>query len=755
MKGPTVSQLSLLALAVAAAAPGFAADTATGNSNDNVIEEVVAVGKPVAQGNNITTDAMKSQQSAITSVFASVDNLPGISISEGDTFGSDDWSTSISARGYSINLNEQQLGITVDGIPNGGSNYGGGAKANRFLDGENMEKVEVYQGAGDISSASLEALGGTFNFISADPLTEENLEVGLTSGDYNARRLFVRADTGDLGANTYAYVSMSDSYNNRWIGDGSNGHTDRTHYEAKIVSNQTNMRLMGRISFDDSSENNYQGVTLDAFEQNNDWDHLTWQWTGDPDIDQYYAETWGTLRENLMAYGSLEYFAGDSTTVTVKPYYHQMKGRGDWSPPYQYNTDTGYTYYYVDDNGDPIDDTTGCGSDLSCYSYTGDATRVSSYRHTHYKKKRYGVLTDVESKLDDLQTLKAGFWYETSERPESRDWHKVLDSSVYWYYENDPYFTQYEYSYNTDTLMWYLQDTLELGDLQVSLGVKQYLVDLEREDDLYGTDKVTADSDSDVLPNVGVVYQLSDEMEIHSSFSTNFAAIKDEMLNDGQTAVNNVDGEESDNFDLGLRYNGTGINATLVYYMVDFSNRITQVSNSTLSGIDYLNAADYSYINVGGIKSHGIEASLRFNMTDYWEVYSSLTANSAKYTKDIDTDGDGDADITEDNMVAAAPEEMAVISLNYDNGRYHSSLSGKYTAARYGDTANEDRLDGYTVVDFNLGYRKEVDAGLFRAAEVNLVINNLLDERYLGGGVEGSYFIGAARTATANLTVEF
>lgn len=116
MKIKAVFQLTALASAIFAAST-FAAE--------NVTEEIIAVGQPIAQANNVTDDSMKEQQSAITSVFASVDNLPGISISEGDTFGSDDWSTTVSMRGYSINLNEQQLGMTVDGIPNGGSNYGG------------------------------------------------------------------------------------------------------------------------------------------------------------------------------------------------------------------------------------------------------------------------------------------------------------------------------------------------------------------------------------------------------------------------------------------------------------------------------------------------------------------------------------------------------------------------------------------------------------------------------------------------------
>ena len=39
-------------------------------------------------------------------------------------------------------------------------------KANRYLDSENLATVEVGQGTSDIKSASLEALGGTFNFVS-------------------------------------------------------------------------------------------------------------------------------------------------------------------------------------------------------------------------------------------------------------------------------------------------------------------------------------------------------------------------------------------------------------------------------------------------------------------------------------------------------------------------------------------------------------------------------------------------------------
>ena len=159
---------SILSMAIA-----MAVSTSAYANDETTIEEVTVVAKPTSYANNVIEPAMLEQQSTVSSVLSVIDNLPGISINEGDAFGGDDWSTTITMRGFSIDGNQQQLGMTVDGIPNGGSNYGGGAKANRYLDSENLATVEVGQGTSDIKSASLEALGGTFNFVSKAPSLEK------------------------------------------------------------------------------------------------------------------------------------------------------------------------------------------------------------------------------------------------------------------------------------------------------------------------------------------------------------------------------------------------------------------------------------------------------------------------------------------------------------------------------------------------------------------------------------------------------
>ena len=54
--------------------------------------------------------------------------------------------------------------MTIDGFPNGTSEYRSGSKANRFMDPMNLGGVEVSQGAADITSLSVEAQGGAFKF---------------------------------------------------------------------------------------------------------------------------------------------------------------------------------------------------------------------------------------------------------------------------------------------------------------------------------------------------------------------------------------------------------------------------------------------------------------------------------------------------------------------------------------------------------------------------------------------------------------
>ncbi|MYK87945.1 MAG: TonB-dependent receptor plug domain-containing protein, partial [Acidobacteria bacterium] len=158
---------------VTAALPGFAAAeiavTVQADATETVslvleIERLLETVSVVAEeprifARNIVAEPMMMQQSNITAVTSVVDNLPGVSVQEGDAYGFDDWSSNVAMRGFQVTLTEVQIGTTIDGFPNGTSDYWGGAKANRFIDPMNLGGVEVSQGTADIASRSVEALG--------------------------------------------------------------------------------------------------------------------------------------------------------------------------------------------------------------------------------------------------------------------------------------------------------------------------------------------------------------------------------------------------------------------------------------------------------------------------------------------------------------------------------------------------------------------------------------------------------------------
>jgi len=757
----------------------FAAVAAAVAAEDDApMDVVIVVAKPATYANNATDNVMIEQESSAASVLSVIDNLPGVNISEGGTFGSDDWSTTISMRGFNVGLSEQQIGMTIDGLPNGNSNYGGGSKANRYIDFENLSRAEVSQGTSDISSASHEALGGTINFVTNNPLDEQRMRAGLSIGDNNARRYYFRYDTGQITDSTTAYISYSRQSNDAWIGNA--GFSDRDHFAAKFVSDLEDWTITGRVSWDDANEDNFQRISLDQFKENPDWDRLTDTITGIPYVDQAYRPSWSTLRTNYFAYLRAEY-EGNNLTAKITPYYHNQKGRGDWVPQYIVDVSGGTTglpagvrdlhtgsdtiyggsfagaYSFTGADGTPLAPIDGCSARLTfpyggggasdnpaCYE--AGANPAGSYRHTHYNKERYGLSADTQYNLTENNVIRAGLWWERADRDESRDWHRIIDPRSSHEFDDAAYWRQYDRNFVTDTFMLYAEDTLNIGDLSLNGGIRKFFVDLTRTDNFGVESQSKADSNSKLLFTAGAVFNATDDLELFGGFSQNYAAIKDGII-EGSAETSDVEGEKADNFDVGLRIRNDWLRASLTAYYIKFSNRIVGIPVGDISGIDYASQIDTVYQNVGGINSKGIEASISADITENWNIYSSLTLNDSTYNETI-------GNVIKDNKVALSSEFQMVGTLSYQKDGVFSGLSAKHVGKRWGDFANTDRLPSSTILDFWIGYDVEMQNSLSNM-KLSLNVNNLTDKRYLGGGTPGGYFIGTGRQVMANITIDY
>ena len=786
----------LIAMSVAATMVSMAAqaqDAEQKLQDDEEIEEVVATSAGITYANNVATEGMVKQQSDMTSVLAIVDNIPGVMINEGDAFGGDDWSTTISIRGFQVNLDEQQIGMTVDGMPNGNSNYGGGAKANRYIDTLNIGGVDVSQGTADISSRSHEALGGTIDFKTDDPVDYERLRVNTSRGDNNAEKHFIRYDTGEIFNNTFAWVSLSSSNVDAWIDES--GEANRDHLAAKFISNVNGVDLTGYLSIDDTHEDNYQRVSLAQFEADAEWDRLTGDWTGVPYIDQSYRRGWSTVRKNTFGYLKAAMDLSDDFSLKTGIYLHKNSGHGDWVPPYiqdvtddgaeghseiqsNPNTvkggDTNGRIYFVDANGNSLQPIDGCESSLTfpyggggavydpaCYA--DGAIPVGSFRHTHYHKQRLGLTADIEwvQYFGDVENVvTAGVWYEQVNREERRDWHKIIDSRSSYHFDDKPYWEQYSLEFPTTSIKYYLQDEFTVGDLTANVGVKQFLVDIDRKDHHQGgktTDSLN--SDSDLLWSAGVVYQLPAEgMEVFAGFAQNFAAIKDSTMEQGDD-FKGLDPENADNFDLGLRYFGDNTDLSLALYHIEFDNRLYFLSaDNPVDGVDF-DGADGIWMNGGGIESQGLELSVTSELNDNLKFYAAYSYNESEYVGTGNAGEDAalkkDAGIESGNEVAGTPEEMLVLSLDGTRGKYLGGVSSKWISERWMDAANTTRVPDYIVTDLYAGVKMETGSEFIQGLDIRMTVNNLFNERYIGGITGGAGWLGAPRTAALSMTADF
>lgn len=774
-----------------------ASQVAAANESLPTIEEVLVTGATESYAATAVSDSMINLETGMTSVLAVIDKVPGVLINEGDVLGSDDWSTTVSIRGFQLSLDEQQIGMTIDGVPNGNSNYGGGSKVNRFLDTENLKTVEVSQGTADIGSRSHEALGGTLNFVTRDPESEERLRFSYISGDFEARKYYVSYDTGTFAGDTRAYVSLSTAHNSAWIDES--GETIRTHAAAKLVANFDSMTVKTYIAYDDTAEDNYQRITPTEFNANPDWDRLTGEWTGIPHIDQLYRRGWSTLRENLLAYTRFEFAVNEDLQIDVTPYYHQNEGRGDWLPPYVVDvTDDGAgdpnselqsgntvrggsalgRLTFVNRAGVALTPASGCSSldfpyggtsndnpdsliyDPACFP--ADAIPVSSYRHTHYEKERMGLSADLRWSADlgfAENLFRAGFWYEDGTRQEWRDWHKVIDSRTAYHFDHTPYWVQFDREYPMETQMFYVEDTLTVGPVELRAGAKQWFVDIDRQDNILGgSGTFGISSDSDLLPTVGALWQVDNAIQVFAGYAENFAAVKDAVLEAASDpdALVNLEPETAENFDLGVRFIVDNLRVDATYYQIDFKNRITQIPAGDTTGIDFLEEFGGTFRNEGGIESEGYELAGNWQMTDTLSLYASYTNNESLYHGTGDSVLDAALGIVSGNTVFGSAETMYVVSLDWQRDHLAAGFSNKHVGERWLDEANTERLAAYDVADLYVAVSAEALGDALQGLRIKFTINNVFDEDYLGGAAGGwGAWIGGGRFAAISVLADF
>ena len=750
----------------------------------------VVAEEPRTFARNVVAEPMRMQQSNITSITSVVDNLPGVSVQEGDAYGFDDWSSNVAVRGFQVTVSEAQIGTTIDGFPNGTSDYFSGAKANRFIDPMNLGGVEVSQGTADIASRSVEALGGTFDYRTDDPAPERGYLASVTLGENEAQRFAVRIDTGSLfgSEETRAWFAAIRQEATDWV-EGS-AQNEREHVAAKLVSSRGLLDLAGYFSYDSIHEEVYQRLYSDAdFRANPRWDRLIGDWPGVPYLNQFYRRGWQTRRNNMLAYLKAEWAFTDVNTLSLGAYLHRNRGSGSWMPPFLVDvTDDGAgpaselesgaevrggsqlgLIRFVNPDGVAVGPVAGCASSY-IFNYYGSggpevdpachpgATAVQSYRESHYGKDRLGVTLD-EAWFTTIgeagSNLRAGVWYEASHRDLGRDWHRVLDPTLSFEWNKQAYWRQYEWNFPQSVFKWYLEETLYIGPLTVSGGVKQFLVDVSREDEFGVDPDLSVDSDSELLFSGGVTYSTPVEgLDLFAGYAQNFKAISSTLLEVPGRSLDFLEPETASNTDVGLQYSGDRVALSATWYSIAFENRIFYLGPQSSAGPNYLIPGGGAYFNAGGIDTSGVELSATVRIPLQTAFYSAFTWNDSTYLGAGDPLVDANQGIVAGTAVTGAPSRLLVLSLDR-SGSLGAGLTAKYTSSRRVSLTADWTADAYWLVDAYLSFSGAALGEAFRATEFSIVANNLLDQAYLSAITENAAWLGAPRTVSVTATLSF
>jgi outer membrane cobalamin receptor len=781
--------------------PASAQEAAGGEERAPTVVEVTGhvMGKGEARANSVIDQETIKQQPAGLDPLKLLARVPGLQVSSSDAL-TGSFSMRLSMRG----MNKEQIGISVDGIPNGSTLSNGGTMPNRLLEPANLVRVDVSQTAGDLGTPSGQALGGYIDYRTRDPARERGGDIELSAGSFGYQREFLRADTGKSALGTSAYIDYSHEYVRTWPGEQA-GRNRRQHADLRVLQDLGGgSSLRATFSYNNFTDNDYDAVALRAvaapfykatFGGNPETDGLTDRWTGDPSIDQNFRGTRGINSKDTLTHIDWTQRFGETGKFTLKPYLHKQDGNGWFYVPYTQLPSNGVAYSTVAPGGAPTAVVQECyknqyqrttsgalvpvaavaipaGSSAAALKTAGCpvaakyamnpvaswGAREATTRRSDNSIDRKGALAEAAVTLADIHRVRVGGWYEHIDREKVRNWFDVADPKVSGAFAGAPYSVTQDRHYSSNTAMAYVQDKMSLmGDrVEIDLGAtyqrfsESYLSPVE----FSGTRSLRVSSK--LLPKLAALYRVSDEWEVFASGSKNFSAIPDSVF-EGTAAVdarNGIKPETAINKDIGLRWVRDRYGLALTAYDIDYRDRIS-IQNGNPNGDIFSRDAKTTFQNQGGISSRGVELTGRAT-GDTYELYANVAYNDAHYVAETVAEG-----IKAGDPVLGAPRRTAFAEAVWKPlETWRAGVNAKYVgeaAGTYGDVANtvvtggpafypREYMPAYTLVGLSLSYRpKGGFLGYFRNAELAFNVDNLFDKRYLGG-------VGAELTTSNPLT---
>jgi hypothetical protein len=772
----TLCATSALALLMAAGAaqaeatPATAAGTADASAN---LAEVVVTAEPSTRSAvAISTTEIQKVLPGISPLKA-IQNLPGVIFETADPWGNNEQNEALFVHGFST----QQLGYTLDGVPLGDQQYGNynGLSPSRAISSENVDRVSLSSGAGDLGVASTSNLGGAIETFSLAPTAERTVALRQTVGSYDTTRTFVRLNTGDLGGGNSGYVSYLHHDARAW---DFNGHQRDDQANAKFVHDDEHGRLTAYLDWQNKVEpnedatafGNQQTATSTFFPYTRPFLYpnlaacsstLT---NGSPPAAQgnNFSNCFSAAqREDVLGYVKYDAKLSDNLTWSNQAYYHYGYGRGIVAGPInQAGLPALFATYYPNlvVGGSPT--SAGTLANISAlFGGTGNEVRT-----TEYRINRSGGISTLNWTFGDHQ-IEAGAWLEHNESAQHRVWYPFTaannDLSPYDVPSGAKALTQYYATFFVNDLQLHLQDQWRIRpDLLLQFGFKSseqwakggFPINQQNLPNVavpvhFPTGHLS--SGEWFLPQVGVLWDATEHEQVFLNVQknlrqfipygsgSNFFGFSPWSLGT-QAAFDlfkqTVNPETSWTYELGLRTQHqfdagpiSGFQGEATIYHVNFSNRLLNIAP-----FNFINPAPAILANVGGVTTNGIDVSGTLLFGEHFRLYDALSYNKSTYDSDyfsgVDAAGQPVRVATGGKWVPLTPDWLNKTILSATFGNFEAQLSGDYIGRRYVTYLNDLSVNSTFMLGLEASYRFELpEKGMLKAARISVNVTNLND----------------------------
>ncbi len=726
------------------------------------------------------TQAAIAQQPASANVFQLLNRLPGVNAYSTDATGL--FGGQLSMRGF----NSDEIGFTIAGVPvNDSGNYA--IYPQEYVDPENLQELDVNQGAPDADQPQGGAVGGAISIIPQEPTDYFRVKVVQSLGQLNYFKSFGRVDTGNiLDTGMKAFISYSKAETDKFKGLGG---ADRDHIDAGYVWElEQGTKFSASSIFNSSIANQFSSPTLAQYKQFGRFFDFEPKFaplpTGVNGTAQNQAAT-GTIPSAYpgFTYSPANYYGFrvnpfnneiasfnanikvlDNLHVSITPYYWNGYGNGGGASSIsEASTTTAYNGY--GSSGFPLyhGPAPYPSADLN-----GDGDKkdtIEFYRPSITSTQRPGVNTEVTYQPIEWDTVKFGLDFDHSRHHQTQPYEMInADGSINVWADGSNLLTRPDGSlvegrdqltYN-DTTIAFFENTLSLlnDTLKIVTGIKRQEVVRNGNNELpvalaTGLQSVIHPSVDylNYLPELQVSYRITPENMVFANLQKNARAPSNYTLYESfYDTIGDQIQETSWNLDVGYRYQTQVMLASLSLFAVNFSNRQLDIALPN-------DPTETTDINAGTVHSRGVEAEIGTSKP----IYDFNLYGSASYTKStiesnlptavgyVPTDGKAYPN-TPKWLISGVFEYVP----SYLPGAY-LSLSPKYTSARESTLINDEKIKGFVDVDLGAGYRFEDGMfGPLHNTSIQFNVVNLLDRDYLFFGLAASSVQVAAHNVTTS-----